>query len=107
MTIPSCLAAIGLALTAALPAAALAVGDVAQGWVLAEQWCAACHAIGGTAVLADTPPAFEVIVGERGRDADWIAAWLVAPHPNMPDLSLTGAEIDALIAYMESLRPAD
>ena len=90
-----------------MASSAMAAGAVERGRALAEQWCAQCHAIGDAAVQTDTPPAFSAIVAERGRDADWIAAWLVTPHQNMPDLALTGQEIDDLIAYMESLQAAN
>ena len=33
-----------------------------------------------------------------------LRAWLTHPHGQMPDLALTRAEIDDLIAYIEALR---
>lgn len=108
MNVQSHILGIGSGLIAIfLATSPMAAGDADRGEALAKQWCASCHAIGHATVQADTPPAFTVIVGERGRDANWISAWLVAPHQNMPDLSLTGREIDDLVAYMESLRPAE
>jgi hypothetical protein len=40
----------------------------------------------------------------RTRTADQLRAFLSRPHGAMPDLSLTRAEIDDLIGYIETLR---
>jgi len=34
-----------------------------------------------------------------------LEAWLSTPHPTMPDMNLTRAEIDALIAYLRAVNP--
>lgn len=82
-------------------------GDPAEGLKLAEQWCASCHAIAPGRAGTEPAPPFDAVVRERGRTDEWIATWLSTPHEMMPDLTLTRAEIDALVAYFDSLRPAD
>jgi mono/diheme cytochrome c family protein len=94
-----------LVLTAALSAEAGA--DPAQGQSLAERWCASCHAIAPGEASDRPAPSFESIVNERGRSNEWIGTWLATPHQMMPDLALSREEIAALVAYFDSLRPAN
>jgi len=78
--------------------------DASKGSQLAGQWCAACHVTGGppTGNVQQGPPSFSTIA--RARTADQLRAFLSHPHGAMPDLSLTRAEIDDLVGYIEKLR---
>ena len=78
--------------------------DTAKGSQLAQQWCASCHITGGSSVgnVQQGPPSFPTIA--RARTADQLRAFLSHPHGAMPDLSLTRAEIDDLVGYIETLR---
>ena len=96
-------AALALLLTGLSPFAARA--DAAAGERLARQWCANCHVIdnsGPATTLPQGPPAFRIIAGHLDRDQ--IRAFLTHPHGAMPDLALSRAEIEDLIAYIGSLR---
>lgn len=93
-------AALALLLT---PFAAYA--DAAAGERLARQWCANCHVLdrtGPATTIPQGPPSFSIIAGHL--DPGQIRAFLTKPHGAMPDLSLTRAEIDDLIAYIGSLK---
>jgi len=85
-----------------VPGAASA--DAGDGARLAKQWCANCHVIDGAApaTMPQGPPSFRTIAGHL--DADQLRAFLTHPHGAMPDLALTRAEIDDLIAYIATLR---
>lgn len=102
-------AAAALAAPAQLSAAEY--GDARMGRALAETWCQACHVIGpdpGATAQPALPPPFPVIA--RGMDEERrkvLRAWLMAPHGAMPNLSLTRAEIADLLAYIETLKPAE
>jgi mono/diheme cytochrome c family protein len=79
--------------------------DLARGAQLARQWCASCHVVGHKApkVIQQGPPSFQAIAQSRmtpGR----LRVFLSHPHGGMPDLSLSRAEIDDLIAYIETFR---
>jgi mono/diheme cytochrome c family protein len=90
-----------LLVTLAAPARA----DAARGAAIAERWCASCHVIGpgrGGSV-PQGPPTFPQ-VARSGLTADQLRAFLSHPHGAMPDLSLTRAEIDDLVAYIATLR---
>jgi len=81
-----------------------ALADAAKGSQLAQQWCASCHVTGGTSAgnLQQGPPSFSTIA--HARTADQLRAFRSHPHGAMPDLSLTRAEIDDLVGYIETLR---
>jgi mono/diheme cytochrome c family protein len=94
------LASLVLAAVAAKPTRA----DATKGSQLAQQWCASCHVISGSPArnVQEGPPSFPTIA--RARTADQLRAFLSHPHGAMPDLSLTRAEIDDLVGYIETFR---
>jgi len=79
--------------------------DVSKGGQLARQWCASCHVIGDSTAntVQQGPPSFRTIA-RSGMNAEQLRSFLTHPHGAMPDLSLTRAEIDDLIGYIETLR---
>ncbi len=96
---------VAAAMGSALLAAQNARADAAAGQRLAQQWCASCHVIGvgSTATtVPQGPPSFPTVAGRL--DAGQLRAFLTKPHGQMPDLALTRAEIDDLIAYIETLK---
>jgi mono/diheme cytochrome c family protein len=54
------------------------------------------------ATVPQGPPTFRTVAGHL--DPGQLRAFLSHPHPPMPDLALTRAEIDDLIAYIETLK---
>jgi mono/diheme cytochrome c family protein len=79
--------------------------DVAHGAQLAQQWCMGCHVLPGhpgqTALQG--PPSFREIA--RGaKTSEQVRVFLLNPHGAMPPLTLSRAEIDDLIGYIETLR---
>jgi cytochrome c len=79
--------------------------DAAAGERLARQWCVNCHVIDGTGpatTLPQGPPSFRIIAGHL--DPSQMRSFLTNPHGAMPDLALTRAEIDDLVAYIDSLK---
>ena len=78
--------------------------DSRNGQQLAQQWCANCHVIGGSASpsVQQGPPNFTAVA--RDRTSEQLHVFLSHPHPPMPDLSLTRSEIDDLIAFIGTLR---
>ena len=88
----------------AAPAAA-AGGDIERGGHLARQWCASCHlgAPNPAGAVPQGPPSFAAIA-RGGMTREQLRVFLTHPHGQMPDLALTRAEIDDLIAYIGSLR---
>jgi len=78
--------------------------DPTNGAALAKQWCASCHVLPGTPNqrAVQGPPSFRDIAIDKPPDQ--LRLFLMRPHGSMPPLSLSRAEIDDLIAYIETLR---
>jgi mono/diheme cytochrome c family protein len=93
------------AICLAAVSAASAAGDAQSGQRLAERWCAACHVVARSGSGSDTAPPFAEIAARKPFDEGMLRAWLTAPHPPMPNPSLSRREIDDVIAYLASLRP--
>lgn len=75
--------------------------DSANGRLIAEHWCAACHVIAPEQRQAtDVVPTFAQIA--ESYDEAALAAFLANPHDSrMVNLSLTRREIDDLVAYIK------
>ncbi len=100
---PALPAVLALLLAWLTPLAARA--DAAAGARLARQWCVNCHVIDATGpatTLLQGPPSFRIIAGHLNPAE--MRAFLSHPHGAMPDLALSRAEIDDLIAYIGSLK---
>lgn len=95
-----------IAVLAAWPAGAADESVIARGkQVYAEQRCRACHAIGGEGNRRHPLDG----VGAR-LDAAALRTWIVAPQEMDPAVrkpsyaTLPAADVDALVAYLASLR---
>jgi mono/diheme cytochrome c family protein len=89
------------------PASAqVTTGDPRQGQALAQEWCSSCHVIGPQQPRAgnDAVPSFASIAHMSSTTATSLKAFLETPHPPMPDLKLSRAQIDDIVAYILSLR---
>jgi mono/diheme cytochrome c family protein len=80
---------------------------VSQGRRLAEMLCVSCHAIGAT---GDSPeplaPAFRRLAQRYPLNAleEAFAEGILVGHPMMPTYKLSEAQIEALLAYLESIQ---
>jgi mono/diheme cytochrome c family protein len=101
------LAILGSALVwSSLPAAAQE-GRAQRGQTFAQAHCAQCHAIGrvGESPLAEAPP-FRILHTRYPVEdlAEAFAEGFVTGHPSMPEFQLDPAQINDLLAYLESLQ---
>ncbi len=88
-----------------------------DGQVLFQERCATCHTIGGGTLVG---PDLQGVTARRERD--WLARWIKEPdkmlaegdpiatqllrefnNVPMPNLGLSDAQVEALVAYLESL----
>ncbi len=79
--------------------------DAAAGERLAQQWCVSCHVVDSGAARSTVPqgpPSFPAIA--QHLDPGALRAFLSHPHKPMPDLALTRAEIEDLVAYIETFK---
>ncbi len=95
-------------LTASLLAATAATAwaaDAGNGQVLARRWCASCHLVAPDekGPAGEAPP-FASVAKRPDFDARKLAAFLLNPHPKMPDMNLTRSEAADLAAYISTLR---
>lgn len=98
-------AVLALSLAGPLRAPAADEALVERGRILAETYCGRCHATAaeGESPLADAPPLRRF--NERWpveHLAEALAEGIMVGHEAMPEVSLTPAEIDAFLAYLES-----
>ena len=91
-----------------VPFAPAVAADSNQGARLAERWCVSCHVPGPgmkTGPGTDAGPPFAQIAADPALTEQRLRGWLANPHPPMPNLNLTRAEIEDLIAHIRSLKP--
>ena len=50
-------------------------------------------------------PSFAAIAARPDNSAERIAGRIIIPHPAMPGVQLTVAEIRDIVAYIQSLKP--
>jgi mono/diheme cytochrome c family protein len=81
-----------------------ASADPDEGLRLARQWCTSCHIVAPGTGGSDAARPFEVIANDPMVTENGLRAWLADPHPPMPNFELTRTEIDAIIAYIKSLK---
>ena len=93
-------------LTSALAPARSAeqAGAVEEGRRIAREACAQCHLIEGAVKPATDAPSFAAVAAMPATTSVALKVFLKTPHGKMPDLILGEAEIDALAAYILSLR---
>ena len=79
------------------------------GQELAVRLCSSCHATDpeGQAATRGDVPSFLAIARSPNVTAERLAGSIIIPHPAMPSVPLTRAEIRDLIAYILSLKPRE
>ena len=79
--------------------------DADQGAALAKRWCATCHVVDADQkrASADVPP-FAVIAQRPDFTPAKVAAFLIEPHPKMPNFPLSRNEAADIAAYIGTLR---
>jgi mono/diheme cytochrome c family protein len=91
---------------ASLGAAQALAADVAAGKRLADQVCSQCHVVGSSGTHGtDAAPPLPALAATHGGDPKFLRAWLMAPHPPMPNPGLSRMQIDDVVAYLETLKP--
>jgi mono/diheme cytochrome c family protein len=80
--------------------------DAYQGKAIAERWCAGCHVVEREqkSPATDQAPPFASIARMPEFGANKLAILLLAPHPNMPKLALSRAEVANLADYILTLK---
>lgn len=91
----------------AVPSLAQGVlANPARGRDVAAHLCTSCHVIdrdAATPMRADIP-SFPAIAKRSGATAEYLAGRIIVPHPVMPGVALTAAEIRDVVAYILTLK---
>jgi cytochrome c len=101
--------ALGIWSLVALTSSSLAqpgLPDPQRGHELAARLCTNCHVIDRQAsgpMRADVP-SFAAIANRPGSTAEQLAGRIIVPHPAMPGVPLTAAEIRDIVTYIVSLK---
>jgi mono/diheme cytochrome c family protein len=81
---------------------------IARGRELSERACGGCHAIeggaGSTIVEGTNVPSFSAIAGRSYVTHQQLQSFIMTPHRPMPGMSLSLSDVDAIVAYILSLR---
>jgi len=96
--------ALGVVLAVAVPSHAVRAQQAADGLAIARQWCTGCHIVEPGGKGSDAARPFAEVANDPNFTKNGLRAWLADPHPPMPGLTLSNEEIDALMAYIASLR---
>lgn len=85
---------------------ATAGAGLARGRVYADNACASCHAVAPGQVRSPNPkaPTFTAIAKTPGMTLMAFNVWLHTSHPTMPNLIIAPDEIEALSAYLYTLK---
>ena len=80
--------------------------SAANGQRIAEMMCTNCHLVtpGQQSTAVVGVPSFAAIANHAGQTPERLAGAIIIPHPPMPSVSLTNAEMRDIIAYIFSLR---
>jgi mono/diheme cytochrome c family protein len=80
--------------------------DAAEGKTIAQRWCASCHLVERDQKNAatDQAPPFASLARMPEFGANKLALLLLKPHPNIPKLSLSRAEVTSLADYIATLK---
>ncbi len=77
-----------------------------RGRQILEANCQRCHATGkdGASARPDAPPLRTIVTRYPASDlAEALAEGIVSGHPDMPEFTFEPDDIDAIIAYLDSL----
>lgn len=101
------LALLCLVLTCASSAAMAQSGRAQRGFTFAQTNCSQCHAIGrvGESPIPEAPPFRTLHTRYPVEDlAEAFAEGITTGHPSMPQFQLDPAQINDLLAYLQSIQ---
>jgi len=96
-----------LAIASASTAAMAQSGRVQRGFKFAQTNCSQCHAIGlvGESPVPEAPPFRTLHTRYPVEDlAEAFAEGITTGHPSMPQFQLDPAQINDLLAYLQSIQ---
>jgi mono/diheme cytochrome c family protein len=92
------------AITIPLLASAAFAADPDHGETVVKRWCADCHMVAAGQKTSTEAPPFSGIAKRPDFNATRIAFFLLDPHPKMPDMHLSRADVADIAAYIATLK---
>jgi mono/diheme cytochrome c family protein len=90
---------------ATLAATSSFAADADHGKTIAKRWCASCHLVERDQKSAsDQAPPFASVARMPEFDENRLAFFLLEPHPKMPNMALSRAEVADLADYISTLK---
>jgi mono/diheme cytochrome c family protein len=78
--------------------------DANHGKSIVDRWCAECHMVGPGQKASTEAPPFSSLAKRPGFDEARVAFFLLDPHPKMPNMQLSRAEVADIAAYIATLK---
>ena len=95
---------VALAMLACTSGIALAANPD-KGSTLAQRWCTGCHVVSGDQIKGtDIAPSFASIAERPDYNPEKLAAFLLEPHPKMPNMALSPEEARDIGAFIGEQR---
>lgn len=93
--------------TAVAQAASAQSGRAQRGFTFVQTNCSQCHAVGrfGDSPLSEAPP-FRTLSAKYPIEslAESLAEGIITGHPSMPEFQLDAAQINDVLAYLNSIQ---
>jgi mono/diheme cytochrome c family protein len=91
--------------TAGLSGSLAMAADADHGAELAKRWCATCHLVDGDQKQASADVlSFAATAHKPDFTPEKVAAFLLEPHPKMPNFPLSRNEAADIAAYIGTMR---
>ena len=86
------------------PSARAAGPDAEAGHAVARRWCASCHQVDSEDPANGVASSFQMMAKTNQYETGWMRSWQHDPHPRIQGVVFTKFQIDALTAYLKSIR---
>lgn len=86
------------------PSAQAAGPDVEAGHAVARRWCVSCHQVDSDDPANGVASSFQMMAKTNRYETAWIRSWQRDPHPRIQGVVFTKFQIDALTAYLKSIK---
>jgi mono/diheme cytochrome c family protein len=78
--------------------------DPNHGEAVVKRWCAECHMVAAGQKASTEAPPFSAIAKRPDFNEGRVAFFLLDPHPRMPNMHLSRAEVVDIAAYIATLK---
>ena len=96
---------VAIIIFSALSATGDAEAAAPRGQNLAQSWCSQCHAVKPDQSSPNpAAPRFADVAAEPSMTGYALRAFLMTPHPTMPNIMMKSDDMDDIVSYILSLK---